>query len=361
MRYRYYLILLSALFSIVFSSCTDQMLPINTHEKAEWISEAYAQIKTQDRIKAVSYWNENWKDDYGDVLMKINSSKSSESAFQKALSDDYFIADVKIKNGKIIPTEGKCYNGAFLGKNPNHLNQSALKKEIEAFEFQSGKSLSMITCSSIWTDQEGGINVPVAALQNTHDQGKVPIMYIEPWTRYDYTISAPDPKYNMQRIIDGDWDTEIIQMAILIKKLNIPIMAVFGHEVNGDWFPWNGKWNGGKKVNKFGEKNQADGPERFVAAQQHLINIFRDQKVSTVTWVAGFSFNTQPEEAWNFMSAYYAGDDYIDWIGLSFYGRKNQYDENQFSFSFLWNYIQPQLKELNSNKPIIILEMGVGE
>ena len=48
----------------------------------------------------------------------------------------------------------------------------------------------------------------------------------------------------MEAIISGIWDEQIIKMARETKSVEQPMMFVFGHEVNGDWFPWCGtlKW-----------------------------------------------------------------------------------------------------------------------
>lgn len=334
---------------------------ISSLKKSEWMEEAYSILKMDERVAAIGWWNENWTDENGDVLMKINSSSKSQQTFANIMADEYFISEVEIENQKIVPFDGKCYNSAFLGIDPNQISQSELNQEVEAFENQSGKELSMVTCASIWTDETGGIHTPINAIQHIANAGKTPIMYIEPWSAYSYEITAPDPRYNMQSIIDGDWDSELTSMALEIKNLNIPIMAVFGHEANGQWFPWNGMWNGANETNGFGSPSQPDGPERFASAYRHIIDLFRNNDVQNVTWVLGMSFNTQPEEAWNSMANYYPGDDYIDWIGLSVYGSKNDKDENQFSFSFIWDYIQADLNAISTTKPIIILELGVGE
>lgn len=358
---RYFFI---SIIFVLMASCDEGMEPDENpmdNDKSEWIRQAYQTIKSEDRIKSVGWWNENWVNEDGDVFMKINSSESAQFAFSEVLSDPYFISKTMTQNGKVIPIENQAYNSAFLGVDPNKISQEELDNAITDFESLSNKELAMITCSSIWTDAEGGIHAPIQAIQNIAAAGKTPIMYIEPWSEFKLTISEPDPKYNMSRIINGDWDTELTEMAMDIKALGIPIMAVFGHEVNGSWFPWNGKWNGGEETTGFGDPDRADGPERFVAAYRHIIDLYRANDVLNVTWVSGLDYNTYPEEPWNLMAQYYPGDDYIDWIGLSMYGPQNSKDENQFTFSFIWDYIQAQLQEMGSQNPIIILEMGAGE
>ena len=101
--------------------------------------------------------------------------------------------------------------------------------------------------------------------------------------------------------------------------------------------------------------------ERFKAAYRHFIDLFRSEKVTNVTWVLGLSFNTLPEESWNRMKNYFPGDDYVDWIGLSLYGPLNSGDDNQFLATEIWDIIHKEVEEIPTKKPIIILELGVGE
>ena len=59
------------------------------------------------------------------------------------------------------------------------------------------------------------------------------------------------------------------------------------------------------------------------------------------------------------MSAYYPGDDYIDWIGISVYGSLQPGEERTFTQNF--DAIYPEFSAISTEKPLAILEFGVTE
>src|SRR5690606_3560391 len=85
-------------------------------------------------------------------------------------------------------------------------------------------------------------------------------------------------------------------------------------------------FNGGGETDEYGDPEIADGPERFRDAYRHIIDLFRNEGANNITWVFHVipSFEaddtSSSQEAWNNVTNYYPGDDYIDWIGTSVYG-----------------------------------------
>ena len=154
----------------------------------------------------------------------------------------------------------------------------------------------------------------------------------------------------MQKIIDGNYDLDLKIWAQDSKSSTIPLIIEFGTEVNGDWFAWNGKWNGGCNI----------GPERFREAYKHIIDVFRNENATDITWVFHVDDYFEPHDPCTNMSVYYPGDDYIDWIGISIYGSLNRYDKGD-SFSSLMEKSYPYFSSISSEKPLAILEFGVIE
>ena len=137
-------------------------------------------------------------------------------------------------------------------------------------------------------------------------------------------------------------------------------MIEFGTEVNGDWFPWCGIYNGDGETNGYGNPEIADGPERFKDAYRHIIDIFINEGVRNVTWAFHVNYGSAPEEPWNTFAAYYPGDSYIDWIGVSLYGMQNS-EEQWFSFDELFDEPYNKLTLVSENKPLAIFEFGVAD
>ena len=55
------------------------------------------------------------------------------------------------------------------------------------------------------------------------------------------------------------------------------MLVEFGTEMNGFWFPWNGKWNGAGATTGYGDPALPDGPERFRDAYRHVHDVIASQ------------------------------------------------------------------------------------
>ena len=95
-----------------------------------------------------------------------------------------------------------------------------------------------------------------------------------------------DPVFTLQRIIDGKFDDDLLNYGRMTRiGYTISIMADFGPQMNGDWFPWSRMYeNGGGKKDGYGDRETADGPERFRDAYRHIINLFRKEVIKNITW-----------------------------------------------------------------------------
>lgn len=254
---------------------------------------------------------------------------------------------------KLIPPIIGVYHSAFPDLMGTEDKVSIYK--IRRFEKLSGKHIVWAYFSNNWIK---GIKFPKSKVRTISRAGSIPFIRLMPRTTFDE--GAPDPVYTMQKILNGDFDLSLIQWGIDAKNANIPLIVEFGTEVNGDWFPWNGRWNGGSITTEYGDPNVPDGPERFRNAYRHIIDIFRAQDVQNITWVYHINAGSDPAEHWNSMAAYYPGDDYIDWIGVSVYGPQIPGDDWQ-SFTDILDGAYPELTAISDTKPLAVLEFGVVE
>ncbi|RMD85296.1 MAG: beta-mannanase [Candidatus Dadabacteria bacterium] len=254
---------------------------------------------------------------------------------------------------KILPNNCLIYHGAFPDFGGPE-DRVSLEK-IDEFEDLIGKPIAWAYFSNNW---KKGIEFPTEAVRIIHSSGATPFIRLMARTKFEKP--RRDRKYRLRRIIAGRFDRELATWADAAKAANIPLMVEFGTEVNGYWFPWNGKWNGKGRKRRYGDPKEADGPERFRDAYRHIVNIFRARNVTNVTWVFHVNGESFPKKKWNTISAYYPGDDYVDWIGVSIYGAQNA-DEEWVSFRSLLDRAYPKLAALSSTKPLALLEFGVDE
>jgi hypothetical protein len=341
-------IFVASLILSLFSCNKDEKL--NESKKANWIKNAFMSLESNNypNVKAISWWHEDFDNSY----LKVNSSQESLEAYKSGVSSSKFVSTSNIVSNKLIaPTTG-IYHAAYPDFGGTEDNVSA--QNITDFETLVNKPIVWAYFSNNWYNN---IQFPTAAVNTIYSTGKIPFIRIMPRTNFD--VGGPDPNYTMQNIIDGDYDAQLTQWAIAAKNTNIPLLVEFGTEVNGNWFPWNGQYNGAETTNGYGDLSYPDGAERFRDAYRHIIDICNANTVNNITWFFHVDAYSEPNVNWNTIEKYYPGDNYIDWLGVSIYGPQESSEDYQ-EFSEILNDVYPFLITL-SNKPIAILEFAITE
>ena len=117
-----------------------------------------------------------------------------------------------------------------------------------------------------------------------------------------------EPHEPLDEIIAGKHDDLFHQRARGARDLGVEILLRWGHEMNGNWYPWSGANNG-----------NAAGPAKYIAAYRHVHDLFVADGASNVLWVWCPLVADVPAEPWNHWTNYYPGDGYVDWVGLDAY------------------------------------------
>ncbi len=320
------------------------------NKKARWIKNAFATLESNNfpRVKAIAWWNENFDNSF----LKVNSSAESLNAYKTGVKSSTFITTATLNANKLIEPVSGIYHAAF--PDFGGTEDVVTSDRILNFENLVNKKLVWAYFSNNWYNH---IQFPATAVKTIHLAGKIPFIRMMPRTNFDE--GGPDPNYTMQKIIDGIFDTALTQWAIDAAKTNIPLLVEFGTEVNGNWFPWNGQYNGAGETTGYGDLNLPDGPERFRDAYRHIIDICNNNGANNITWFFHVDAYGVPNADWNKIENYYPGDDYIDWLGVSVYGPQESKDDYQ-DFVEIMSDIYPSLTNL-SDKPIAILEFAVTE
>jgi hypothetical protein len=118
-----------------------------------------------------------------------------------------------------------------------------------------------------------------------------------------------EPHEPLDEIIAGTHDTVFHQRAQGARDLGVDILLRWGHEMNGNWYPWAGANNGGAN----------GGPAKYIAAYRHVHDLFVADGATNVAWVWCPLVADVPSDAWNHWTNYYPGDAYVDWVGLDAY------------------------------------------
>jgi hypothetical protein len=250
----------------------------------------------------------------------------------------------------VPPADGRVYHAAYpdFRDTEDHVTVSRLR----GFEHLAGREIAWAYFSNNWGRQ---IRFPGRAVRRIQSTGSVP--FVRLMARTGWRPGGPDPRYRLQRIIDGDFDRELIAWGRAAARWTKPLLIEFGTEVNGSWFPWNGKWNGGGRRDGFGDPSRPDGPERFRAAYRHVRSMIEAGGARNLTWFFHADDNSWPRKRWNSIASYYPGDRWVDWIGVSVYGPLSRDEPWRPAFSRAMARVYPRLAAL-SDKPIAVLEFG---
>ncbi len=253
------------------------------------------------------------------------------------------------------PPEGQIYHAVYPGHEGGTGEEDDITSEdLTSYEENVGKSATWVYFSHNWYRDR---KFPVETALWIRDTGSVP--FIRLMLRDSAGQNRRNRNFTLKRILKGKFDEDLRAWAKDARDFDSPLIVEFGTEVNGEWFPWNGKWNGGREKKEYGDPTYPDGPERFRDAYRHIIDIIREEGASNITWVFHVNNDDVPNKPWNRFEKYYPGDDYIDWIGVSVYGAQTPTDEEWLLFSDMMDEVYPRLESLSTSKPIVVLEFGV--
>ena len=296
-----------------------------------------------------------------------------------------------------IPEKG-MYTGAYcdFGDGEDGVTYEAL----ESFQHLTGKPMALVALGSFW----GRGTFPTQQVQCVRSYGAVPLLFWSPWDDPYVQKQGPD-KFSLTEIIAGKWDGYIDQWADEAAKVPCQFFVSFACEMNGTWFPWSGWFYGkgprdpikltspvsanpssttpsnaavdkltgmddGPEKSWFGKgdiKNPAtwEGPETFKKAWRHVVERVRARGATNVLWVFQPNNYSDPPGyiSWNQPAAYYPGSKYVDWLGLSVYGKQtsNQEDDKWCGFARLLEWPYAEMCALDPEKPIMLAEWGVTE
>jgi hypothetical protein len=245
------------------------------------------------------------------------------------------------------PPAGKLYQGVYFdepaaGHDPTE--HDVTEKDVAQFEQALETKTAWVFFSNNWFESR---KFPRPTCDWIHGLGKIP--YVRLMLRSDAEQDRPEKLFTLANIIAGQFDEDLKAWARDAKQFGSPVLVEWGTEPNGQWFSWNGKWNGGAN----------DGPARFIAAYRHIVDLMRAEGAGNLHWVWHANWLDQPEAKWNRFENYYPGESYCDWVALSAYGPLTPRTvDGTESFAFKMRTAYPRLTKIAPGKPIVIAEFG---
>lgn len=210
-------------------------------------------------------------------------------------------------------------------------------------------------------------------IKNAWSRGQVPLMTWESQAQVG-NIQSEQPEFSLSRIHGGAWDDYIRSYARGLRDLRLPVIIRFDHEMNGNWYPWS-EWSDARGVSVNGNQHaecQApltpgpDCPGEYINAWRHVHDIFEEEGANNYAiwlWspnrVNRICGQRRPV-------AFYPGDRYVDWIGMSGYYRNydtrgGDCDDIGASFDAVFKNTLIELRNITGRKPILLSEIGATE
>jgi hypothetical protein len=225
--------------------------------------------------------------------------------------------------GKVLPPAQGIYFGVMPGwqfSMPTY-DDAVGPTDVPNFESVTGRHVVIAHWRMSWHD---ALRFPTKDVEVVWREGFVPQIGLVSLPTQDYgapQVPPPGP-YPNSAIAAGVQDDSLRRFADAARATDIPIELDYDSEMQAA-HPWGGRFDGGGAT-AFGDPSWPDGPEHYRDAFRHIVDIFRQEGATNVTFV--FHANTLSGyragdywDLWEQLKYYYPGDDYVDWIGLSVY------------------------------------------
>ncbi len=236
-----------------------------------------------------------------------------------------------------IPETGSYYHGVYPGGKTGEEDDIKLS-DLQSYEATVGKEVAWVYFSNNWFH---GQVFPVETATWIREAGAIP--FIRLMLRSSAETGVGESEYTLEDILAGTFDDQLKAWGEAARTFEPPLIVEWGTEMNGQWFSWNGYWNG-----------KAAGPKLFRDTYRHIVQTIA---ADNITWVFHINSDDDPETTWNKFENYYPGDDVVDWLGVSAYSAQSPFDDYWTNFSEQMDLIIPRLEALGS-KPIMVLEFG---
>ena len=178
-----------------------------------------------------------------------------------------------------------------------------------------------------------GQQFPADVAQLANARGMTPQITWEPW---DPRAGVQQSRYHLAGLARDS--AYVDAFARGAARSGVPLTLRFGHEMNGDWYPWAVGVNG-------------NTPADFVAAFRGLRKRFDEMGATNVRWV--WCPNVMIGDQVELLRRCYPGDDVVDVVGLDGYDRDGNASPAQ-----IFGDTVDVVRSIAPGKPVWINETG---
>jgi mannan endo-1,4-beta-mannosidase len=211
-----------------------------------------------------------------------------------------------------LPRTPETYLGVYATR--GHVSYTGVR----AFARATGVTPNVATYYSAWFEPFMTRFAGAAA-----EHGAVPLVQIDP------------THVSLAAIAAGKYDAYLSDYAAAVKAYRHPVILSFGHEMNGQWFPW-------------GYRHTS--PVTFVAAWRHIVTLFRALGARNVTWLWTVNIIHSRTGRSPDPGPWWPGSSYVNWVGIDGY-----YYGPSYAFAPLFGPTIVKVRRL-TRLPILIAE-----
>jgi hypothetical protein len=203
---------------------------------------------------------------------------------------------------KFEPDAGKVLHGAAL---PQYWNEAQLKQQFDAFKKYSGKRTALVTWYASLYEMGRMTSWRQNYAMDLQRVRKLGAVSLIKFSVQDYAYSQTKKIGRLRDIALGVYDAYFKEFAETVKDFDGPVFISINHEMNGTWYPYSEAY-----------PNSGVTSADYIASWRRIVDVFRRAGANNVAWV--WSPNV-PDVGPVPAAKYYPGDDYVDWVGVSFY------------------------------------------
>jgi mannan endo-1,4-beta-mannosidase len=214
-----------------------------------------------------------------------------------------------------LPTTPGSYLGVYAAGAPDSY------AGLTSFTNATGAKPDVVMYYSGWF-----VPFPVRFATTAANNGAVPLVQMDP------------DNVSVAAIASGRYDGYLSAYAEAVRAYRHPVILSFGHEMNGDWYPW-------------GYRHTS--PAVFVGAWRHVVKLFRVLGAHNVTWLWTVNIiNDTKRGTIPRPNQWWPGGSYVNWVGIDGY-----YLKPSWKFAPLFGPTIGAVRTLTRD-PILIAETG---
>lgn len=164
--------------------------------------------------------------------------------------------------------------------------------------------------------------------------GRTPVLTLEPWPWW-MTHDQIDKQYDNSAIVEGKFDNQLRGIAQTLVGYTGRVFLRYAHEMNADWYPWGIGVNGNTAAS-------------YVRAWRHVHDVM-SSIAPNILWVWAPAAGQDDVD----LADVYPGDEYVDYVGVTGYGRPNESATAEGTFGDWYAAVRKI-----TDKPAIISETG---